>query len=243
MRLDRAFEAREQDAAEFSFHLLAEGAFEHHAEVLCKFVVNERIHFVIIVHLPFVEGIGGVLREADVGKAVCRVEFFAAGDELLARREHIFRAFCLFGCCEKGLKSRLHLFERHAAVRKVVYFCHMFLHMFIPVYFTPLFAICQSPIFAEDEPRRKADHHPIQIEKEHDEKRQRPVQLFLVPEAGIDEKDGARPEPQHGDKKAFSGSFFHCLFGRGIKVQEHGNEKASLEQEKCLQHAEKRLRQ
>ena len=114
--------------------------------------------------------------------------------------------------------------------------------MFIPVYFTPLFAICQSPIFAEDEPRCKTDHHPIQIEKEHDEQRQRSVQLLLVPEAGIDEEDGARPEPQNGDKQAFLGSFFHCLFGRGIKVQEHGNEKASAKQEKCLQHAAKWLR-
>ena len=243
VRFDRTLKSCKQDAAERFLQLFSEGAFQHHAEVLCKFVVDERIYFIVIVHLPFVEGIGGVLREADVGKAVCRVEFFVADDQLLARREHIIRALCLFGCCEKSLKGRLRLFERHAAVRKVVYFCHTVLHRFIPIYFTPLFAFCQSPIFAEDQPRRKADHHPIQIEKEHDEKRQRPVQLLLVPEAGIDEEDGARPEPQNGDKQAFFPSLFRCFLGRRVEVQEHGGKKAPAKQKEYLQYTVEWLRQ
>ena len=50
--------------------------------------------------------------------------------------------------------------------------------------------------------RRKADHHPIDKNEEHDDERERAVKLFFVRKFEVEEKRRRGDDPKYGRKEA-----------------------------------------
>ena len=79
----------------------------------------------------------------------------------------------------------------------------------------------------EYDPRRKADHHPIDPQKEYDEEGQRAVQPLLIGEVQIDGKGARGDEPsERGEETAEEDIVRLAPIGTNIGVERPCGEKA-----------------